>query len=128
MNKLVVNADLWTELVYSELCLGAGDLAPLVLVDNPEHNPRGDFSLSGNRISSEGESCKTFSGVGLYHPALFAHCSPGAFPLAPLLREAMSYGKVSGEYYSGNWVDVGTPERYWDLDQAIRRKTGQAIF
>jgi MurNAc alpha-1-phosphate uridylyltransferase len=62
----------------------------------------------------------TFSGVAVYHRDLFAHTA--AFrksPLAPLLRQAMALGKVSGEHYTGRWVDVGTPERLWELDRIV---------
>ena len=125
---LVINADVWIEMDFQQFQMPADKLAHLLLVDNPQHNPEGDFHLSGGEVFPEGEDNYTFSGVGIYHPQLFEGCEKGAFPLAPLLRKAMSYGKVSGEYSSGCWIDVGTPERYWKLDQTIRQKTGQAFF
>lgn len=36
--------------------------------------------------------------------------------LAPLLFQAIAAGKVSGQHYSGMWIDVGTPERLNQLD------------
>ena len=125
---LVVNADVWIETDFQEFRMPAGKLAHLMLVDNPEHNPEGDFSLAGHDATMDGDNRFTFSGVGIYHPQLFEGCTPGAFPLAPILREAMSYGKVGGEHFTGCWIDVGTPERYWELDQEIRQKVGQALF
>jgi MurNAc alpha-1-phosphate uridylyltransferase len=50
---------------------------------------------------------------------LFRGCSPGRFPLAPLLRAAMAAGQVSGEHYAGAWQDIGTPERLAELDRAL---------
>jgi MurNAc alpha-1-phosphate uridylyltransferase len=41
-------------------------------------------------------------------------------PLAPLLREQITAGKVSGEHHQGVWVDVGTPQRLEQLDQQLR--------
>lgn len=57
----------------------------------------------------------TFSGIGVYHPALFAD-TPAHAPakLAPLLRAAMARGQVSGECWDGQWLDVGTPARLDD--------------
>ncbi|MBT5343577.1 MAG: hypothetical protein HOA43_00195, partial [Acidiferrobacteraceae bacterium] len=34
---------------------------------------------------------------------------PGRFALAPLLHQAIAAGTVSGEMYSGRWMDVGSP-------------------
>ncbi|MNC23210.1 hypothetical protein D3C75_712270 [compost metagenome] len=61
----------------------------------------------------------TFSGISVLHPALFEGCQAGAFKLAPLLRQAMAAGKVSGEHYRGHWVDVGTLERLAEAESLI---------
>ena len=116
---LVVNADIWTDFPFSGLAEDIDGLAHLVMVDNPEHNPGGDFSLSGGRLARRGPAMLTFSGIGVYRPALFAGCSPGAFPLAPLLRKAMDAEQVSGEHYRGGWFDIGTPERLEAVNRVV---------
>jgi MurNAc alpha-1-phosphate uridylyltransferase len=63
---------------------------------------------------------RTFSGIGVYRPELFAGCRPGRFPLAPLLRAAMAEGRVSGEFYEGLWMDIGTVDRLADYDRWLR--------
>jgi MurNAc alpha-1-phosphate uridylyltransferase len=114
---LVVNGDIWCDVDFSRLQLAPGMLAQLLMVPNPAHHPQGDFVLRGDRLLEGGGERLTFSGIGLYHPRLFADCRPGAFPLAPLLRMAMGEGKVSGIRHRGHWVDVGTPERLRDLER-----------
>lgn len=116
---LVINGDVWSDYPLQRLPQQLDGLAHLVLVDNPEHNPNGDFLLSANRVTDgEGERF-TFSGIGIYHPDLFASCQGGAFPLAPLLREAMAAERVGGEYYEGRWLDIGTPQRLSQLDDEL---------
>ncbi|MCK8516550.1 nucleotidyltransferase family protein [Methylonatrum kenyense] len=122
---LVLNGDIWTDIDFAGLQLSAGDLAHLVLVENPGHNPVGDFPLDDGRVAGSGPRY-TFSGVGVYDPALFAACAPGAFALAPLLRAAAAEGRVGGELHRGRWCDVGTPERLQQLDQALRGLTDGA--
>ncbi len=117
---VVVNGDVWTDYPFQLLPGSIEGLAHLVLVNNPEHNPQGDFALQGNRVKVDGEPKFTFSGISIIRPELFAGCQAGAFPLAPLLRHAMQSGKVTGEHYRGEWCDVGTPERLQQLDQALR--------
>lgn len=116
---IVVNGDIWTDYAFEQLPALGTRLAHLVLVDNPEHNPSGDFVLCDHQVMADGGGRLTFSGIGVYHPALFAGCRPGAFPLAPLLREQMALGRVSGEHYLGQWRDIGTPQRLLEVDQAL---------
>ena len=105
-------------------------LAHIWLVPNPPHNPRGDFGLSSQGLAlnlpkDAGHALHTYSTIGLYKHALFAppYCDiPAGNPqgvkaaLAPLLRAAMDAGLVSAELFSGEWTDVGTPERFAQLN------------
>jgi MurNAc alpha-1-phosphate uridylyltransferase len=113
----VVNGDIWTDYPFERLPRTLVGLAHLVLVDNPEHHPAGDFVLNGTVVHDAGGARLTFSGIGVYRRDLFAGCQPGKFPLAPLLRSAMRENAVSGERYDGFWCDVGTPERLKDLNR-----------
>ncbi|AFL73932.1 N-acetylmuramate alpha-1-phosphate uridylyltransferase MurU [Thiocystis violascens] len=119
---LVVNGDVWTDCALTDLKLDADDLAHLILVDNPPHHPTGDFALANGRVYPEGSPRYTFSGLGLYRPELFDGCSAGAFPLAPLLRNAMLAGRVGGRRHAGRWFDIGTPERLGELDRLLGRQ------
>ncbi len=116
---LVVNSDIWTDFAFEQLPSQPDGLAHLVMVDNPEQHPQGDFSLSAGLLSSRGPAMLTFSGIGVYRPELFSGCTAGAFPLAPLLRRAMDDGQVSGEHYRGSWFDIGTPERLDAVNRVV---------
>lgn len=116
---LVVNGDICTDIDFRALRLADGDLAQLVLVDNPLHHPLGDFALVGGRVSDSGDPRLTYSGVAILHPALFVDCQPGAFKLAPLLRAAMAGGRVGGMRHTGRWVDVGTQERLAEAERLL---------
>lgn len=129
---LVVNGDIYCEFDFARLAapvtrLAAGhDQAHLVLVDNPPHHPQGDFVLAHARVVNADmpltphPSRLTFSGIGVYHRALFAATPAGEkAPLAPLLRLAIDAGRVSGEHFPGRWVDVGTPDRLRQLDESL---------
>ena len=108
---IVVNGDIWCDYTYKPITLTENNLAHLILVGNPEHNPKGDFCLQDQRIYNSGHPSYTFSGIGYYHPAFFATQPQGKAALAPLLREAIEQNHVSGEYFQGDWRDIGTPER-----------------
>jgi MurNAc alpha-1-phosphate uridylyltransferase len=121
---IAVNADVYSDYDYGRLHdaaerLGAAQ-AHLVLVDNPEHHAGGDFALQGGRVALDGERL-TFSGLAVYRPDLFAAIARGQrVPLAPLLREQIGAGRVSGEHFRGRWCDVGTPERLTRLNRDLR--------
>ena len=116
---IVVNADIWTDFAFASLPSSMDSLAHLVMVENPAQHADGDFSLSEGRLSQSGPAMLTFSGIGVYQPEVFADCSPGAFPLAPVLRKLMDAGQVSGERYTGRWFDIGTPERLDAVNRVI---------
>jgi MurNAc alpha-1-phosphate uridylyltransferase len=121
----VVNGDIYCDYDFSHLSAQASslansdDMAHLVLVDNPEHNPQGDFGLLAQRVTDTAPKL-TFSGIGLYKPALFAGIARGSkAPLAPLLREQIAQNKISGEHHAGLWMDIGTPQRLDELDKRL---------
>lgn len=123
-----VNADIYCEYDYARLRGPLAALADsraragahLVLVDSPPHHPQGDFALGPDGfVRQAGSNRLTFSGIGVYRPQLFAAIMPGERrALGPLLHELASADALSGEYYAGPWMDVGTPERL----QLLRRR------
>ena len=133
---LAVNGDIWTDFDFARLPREPRGDAHLVLVDNPQHHPGGDFALDDDgAVRSDGAAKLTFSGIGVYRPdvlrdwrhvigdAAGAHDTPPRFRLAPLLRAALARDAVSGEHHRGRWTDVGTPQRLVELDRALRAAT-----
>lgn len=124
---VVINGDIWTDYDYRRLPAEPSGLAHLVLVDNPPQHPDGDFILADNgEVTDNGAGRLTFAGIGVYRPALFAGLADGEAKLAPLLREAMTEGRVSGEYHGGRWFDIGTPQRLDELDRMLGNTDGQS--
>jgi N-acetyl-alpha-D-muramate 1-phosphate uridylyltransferase len=122
---ILVNGDVWTTMDFAPLLNVQlkDDLAHLILVENPEQHPQGDFTLANQKAytfeqNMQGENL-TFSGVSVIHPKMFENLENGKRPLAPLLKEAMQKEQVSASKLQGAWVDVGTPERLAALDLAI---------
>ncbi|WP_455208561.1 N-acetylmuramate alpha-1-phosphate uridylyltransferase MurU [Kaarinaea lacus] len=115
---LVVNGDVFTNFPFAELVNQPSKLAHLVLVTNPPQHPKGDFALLGDQVMREGNPTYTFSGIGVYSPAMFRDCQPGAFPLAPLLFDAIEHQELTGQIFTGVWEDVGTIERLEKLNNS----------
>ena len=116
---IAVNSDIFVDFDFARLVnlpyALRDTLAHLVVVPNPSHHPSGDFALLGTKLYTCGPEKLTFSGIGVYSPKLLSGAPSGAFKLAPVLREAMAFGHVSGERFEGFWTDVGTPERLASL-------------
>lgn len=131
---LVINGDVWCDWNPAQALAIAkqwpgnpGQRAWLLLVNNPQHHPTGDFWLETNgRVRADASHAPappprlTFSGIGVYHPALFADVPPDTkTALAPLLRAAMRQHSVNGARHHGQWVDVGTPARLQALNTML---------
>jgi MurNAc alpha-1-phosphate uridylyltransferase len=83
-------------------------------------------------LRSEGAARLTYSGIGVFRPALLqgwreiiadaegAAAHPPRFRLAPLLRARMASHQIRGEHFRGRWIDVGTPQRLQALDAELR--------
>lgn len=120
---LLVNGDVWSDFPFEELIeepLGS-DLARLVMVPIPPHNPSGDFHLTDDqRLRCEGQPRLVYSGIALMSPALVAGLPLGqATALIQPLRDAIAKDRIAGLAYHGEWIDVGTPERLAALDNRL---------
>lgn len=123
---IVINGDIWCDLDYhllTQIKLKNEQLAHLLLVDNPAHNSTGDFHLSSDGLAlSEGLNKLTFSGIGLYRATMFQTLKLEKRPLAPILRAAMEEQKISAQHFTGQWYDIGTPQRLDELNQQLREQ------
>lgn len=140
---LCINGDVYIDYPFEQLLERYGQLpddilAYLVMVQNPEHHPEGDFSLVDAGINTHflvddkqqavkkvvtkeaGHPCVTFSGLSILHSSLFEGLDQTRGKLAPLLVDVMKQDKVLGELYHGCWCDVGTIERLQSLDTILR--------
>jgi MurNAc alpha-1-phosphate uridylyltransferase len=114
---IVTNSDIACDFPLASLRQRSLKLAHLVLVDNPDFHSQGDFALADNGIlSNTGTYCYTFSGIGLYHPKLFMHYDLAKLKLRYILKSAANTGEMSGEKFTGFWMDIGTPQRLQALN------------
>ncbi|NJD25891.1 MAG: nucleotidyltransferase family protein [Betaproteobacteria bacterium] len=118
---LVVNGDIWIDIDFVRFTRSTAT-AHLVMIDNPAHHAGGDFGLAGERVvfASAGKPTYTYAGVGVFSPEFFRDVPIGQpLKLRPLLDAAIAAGTLSGERFTGRWVDVGTPQRLAELDREL---------
>jgi len=113
---LVVNGDVYCNYEFDSLFNLKDKKAHLILVKNPEHNPKGDFGLNDGLVLNNADTMHTFSGIGYYHPSFFDEVALQKSPLTPLLREAITKNDISGELFNNMWHDVGTPQRLKEIN------------
>jgi len=124
---LLVNGDVWTDFPLDSVSaqsVADNKSAWLLLVNNPEHNPKGDFALSDGLVTNTLSAKYTFSGISVIRPQLLSdytqtNPSQESFPLRDVLLPAIEAGKVMGTLYHGKWCDVGTVERYQALNNSL---------
>jgi len=127
---LVISADVWCDIDYGALLscpLSAA--ANLLMVQNPPHNPDGDFIIdAATRLRLKNDATRgtgpeptihTYSGIGLYHSSMFSTLPVAPCPLRDVLIPAITAGQVTATLHSGLWFDVGTVERLKSLDDLL---------
>ena len=119
---LLVNGDVYCDINFGHFS-GSTVSAHLVMVANPAHNAAGDFSLDGERIIlASSEETLTYAGIAIFSPSFFADVPRGSvMKLYPLLAAAIAAGTLTGERFTGRWVDVGTPQRLAQLDAELTK-------
>jgi MurNAc alpha-1-phosphate uridylyltransferase len=106
---ILINADIFTQYPLVSLAHAPlkDSLVHVVLVPNPLEHLEGDFILKGDTW--------TYSGMAKVSPRLFDRCTPGKYSLIPLYLKAMEKQQITGEVYTGEWVDIGSLERYREV-------------
>ncbi|MGS2717146.1 N-acetylmuramate alpha-1-phosphate uridylyltransferase MurU [Eionea flava] len=123
---LLVNGDVWCDLAFSRIASSPlnDSVAHLWLVNNPDHNLDGDFSLDVSTVMMKQDvlPAYTFSGLALVHPKMIADYPQRreAFALKEVFLYWISKCRLSGSLFEGDWCDVGTPERLVALEQSLK--------
>lgn len=125
---ILINGDVWTDYPLQELikhALQNDQDAHLILVPNPLFHPAGDFSPNslGRLENNPALPTFTFAGISLIHPRLISDYPQQRhkFPLGEVLRFGIAHNRISAHVYSGNWSDVGTPERLLELNDFLQK-------
>jgi MurNAc alpha-1-phosphate uridylyltransferase len=125
----VVSGDIFTRFDYSTLRPRleriAADphacVAHFVMVDNPPWHPDGDdMGVAEGRIV-RGRERLTYGNIAVFHPAPFREVARGArLKMFPWAYRFVDEGRVSGERFSGDWDNIGTPDQLEALDKRLR--------
>ncbi len=136
---LLINGDIWSDFPLRSLLArehiwfqpDSAIKGHLVMVPNPPQHRAGDFAIDGQRLqhspqsagpATHDEQTYTFSGISVLSPELitnYPRCRR-VFPLGEVFRYAIDHQWLGAELYSGQWFDIGTPERLAQLDKKLK--------
>lgn len=123
---LVINGDIFCEFDFKHLpTLKDEQEACIWLVENPAHNPKGDFTLSDNNVvenKKDNTKSYTFSGIAIYRANFFNALNyekEQSIALGPMLRKAAKKKTIQGQIITSLWADIGTPERLTEMNQRM---------
>ncbi|EKD76914.1 MAG: nucleotidyl transferase family protein [uncultured bacterium] len=104
---LVMSADIWTDFPLQTLLQRRVRGAHLVLVNNPDFHPNGDFGLMNDLLTLRGKRF-TYANIAVLHPDIFVEETRTIFPLADIFTRTIQQKIATGQHYSGSWHNIGT--------------------
>ena len=107
----MLNGDIWTNYRFADLTDLRPQAAHLVLTPTPAHKAHADFALHGGRVRRGPGNHLTYCGIAVIAETLFENAPQGAFSLRDLLFQAAASGRLTGEVFTGTWIDIGTPDQ-----------------
>jgi len=111
---MLINADIYHNINLTALNADV-KVAHLVGVRNPDHNPKGDFSLENNLVCVKSESNDfTWSGISLINPKIFDELEPQEMSFDiwyKVLMQFINNKDVTAEISEDIWIDTGTIDR-----------------
>jgi len=117
---LLVSADIITDYPFENLKTLSVDTAHLILVKKPDYMAAGDFTLTGDQVSSQ-QNDLTYASMAVLSPTLFNNEPAGRFQLVKLLRPAIEKNTVSGELFNGKWINVGDKKLLQDAENLVAK-------
>ena len=132
---LVISADIVTDFDFtlchqiSKALAKSQNMGHLVLVDNPDGHSLGDFVLDNQGYIGLPNDhnildCLTFSSIALFKPDIFIPIGKGTqYRLKDALAPYIKQKKITGQYYQGIRIDVGTQERLAYVNRLISEGT-----
>ena len=125
---LVVNGDIWCNYNFNNIRSLPNfpqHQSHIILVNNPEHHPNGDFSIEDGKLLKKSPNLPsyTFSGIGIYCRSLFANKNIEYKKLAPVLFEQIELSRISATIHGDEWMDIGTVERLELLRSRLEKKS-----
>ena len=121
---IVVSSDTYNDFNFERMPTrpGDGSIGCLVMTDNPPHHLEGDFSLKGGWLGHD-KPHLTWTGIGLFTPEFIHRSVKKEYKLREIFDSTIRKGQLEGIYHGGYWCDVGTPERYEDLQKHLSSQT-----
>ena len=111
---LLINADIFHKIELKDLKQDV-EIAHIVGVNNPAHNPNGDFSIDSGLVTIKNNINKyTWSGVSVINPIIFQGLNIEDAPFdiwKSILVQYIKKNQVTGELSDSTWIDTGTIDR-----------------
>ncbi len=107
---LAISSDIFCDIHFNAQHKLKHNHIHLIMVNNPQHHPNGDFSPAEINLKNTHGERYTYSGIAYIDPSLFKH-EKRTFPLLDIIKQCIDNKSISAELYEGMWFDVGTATR-----------------
>jgi len=118
---LAISSDIFCDIPFNTHYQLKQNHIHLIMVNNPQHHPNGDFSPAEINLKNANGQRYTYSGIAYIDPGLFKH-EKRIFPLLDIIEQCIDKQAISAELYEGVWFDVGTATRLHEANKYALQK------
>lgn len=119
---ILLSADVFSDFPIHTLLDKKNDDAHLVMVNNPDFHPAGDYGISNGLLTNDAPKF-TFANYSVWHPHVFKNYAlDKPIGLNYFISRLLTTSIISAQLFSGYWVNVGTPEQLSLVNNRIIQK------
>lgn len=116
---ILLGADIWHNYPLSRCTEHTDSPAHLVLVNNPDFHPAGDFGLRNNQLTTNKPKL-TYGCISVWQTGVFADGTLNkACGIRPFIDPLIKQQRATGEHFLGAWYNVGTPTQLKYLNDHV---------
>ena len=108
---VLMSADIVSDFPIATLLKRTHYAAHLMMVENPNFHPKGDYGIDKHGFLTTQEPKLTYGSYSIWHPSVFKNKTVEYAEITPFIHTLIQESNITGEKFTGPWINIGTPDQ-----------------